>query len=118
MDCLECGAETNYHRAVVELVTGTVLGSYCVACEQRRFGDALDAPDAGGDDRCACCDRLGHYVLPVYAIDVDITEPNLSIESAWLRRDAPRLCFDHLFELADPADLARRRRHGVAWYRP
>jgi len=120
MDCIECGAESNYHRAVVERVTGIVLGSYCVSCERRRFGDALDGAERrdAADDRCVVCDQPGHYLLPIYAVDVDITEPALSIESAWLGRDAPRLCFDHLFELTSPASLARCRRQGVSWYRP
>jgi len=114
MDCIECGAESNYHRAVVELVTGTVLGSYCVDCEQRRFGDALDSAErrATKDDRCVCCDRPGHYLLPVHYIDLTASD------SGWLGRTAPRLCFDHLFDLAPPADLARRRRRGPSWQRP
>jgi len=115
MDCIECGEESNYHRAVVELVTGTVLGSYCVDCEDRRFGDELDTHTA--NDRCVCCDRLGHYLLPVHYIDVDLTDREAPAETGWIDRSAPRLCFDHLFELTTPTDLVRRRRQGVAWMR-
>jgi hypothetical protein len=115
MRCIECGAESNYHRAVVERVTATVLGSYCVSCERRRFGDALDAPD--GDGTCIRCERPGHYLLPVHEVDIDLTKGAESLEMRWRGRDAPHLCFEHLLELSEPADLARRRRRGVAWRR-
>ncbi|WP_251341683.1 hypothetical protein [Haloplanus halophilus] len=115
MRCVECGAESKYHRAVVELVTGTVLGSYCVTCERRRFDDGLDAPAV--DDSCVSCDRPGHYLLPVHEVDIDLTADEESVEMGWRNGGAPRLCFDHLLELATPSDLARRRRRGVAWPR-
>lgn len=110
MRCLECGEQSNYHRVVVELVTGTLLGSYCVDCERRRFGDRLD----GGDDRCVRCDRPGHYLLPVHYLD--FTAPEASVERGWDGGDAPRLCFDHLLDLARPAELATRRRRGEGWH--
>jgi hypothetical protein len=115
MRCVECGGVSKYHRAVVELVTGTVLGGYCVTCERRRFGDELDAPAADG--RCVACDRPGHYVLPIHEVDIDLTTDEESVEMGWREETGPRLCFDHLIELADPSDLARRRRRGVAWSR-
>ncbi|MFC7172736.1 hypothetical protein ACFR97_08130 [Haloplanus litoreus] len=104
---------SKFHRAVVELVTGTVLGSYRVTCERRRFDDELDAPAADGC--CVECDRPGHYVLPVHEVDIDLTADEESVETGWRGRAAPRRCFDHLLELTDPAELARRRRRGVAW---
>jgi hypothetical protein len=114
MRCVECGGQSNYHRAVVELVTGTVLGSYCVDCERRRFGDALDAP---GTSECVSCDRPGHYLLPVHEVDIDLTSATESVEMRWRGGDAPRLCFEHLLQFAEASDLARRRRRGVAWSR-
>jgi hypothetical protein len=80
MRCLECGGESNDQRAVVELVTGTVLGSYGLDCERRRFGDRHG-------EGCVCCRWPDHYLLPEYSLD--LAEHEASVETGWRSEVAP-----------------------------
>ena len=109
MQCVACGRDSSYNRAVVDSVTETELGVLCPECEQDQFGQTLDEGD-WSDECCVLCDRDGFYALPAWrAYVVEIDGRRVSRSEYSLEPSSPRLCdahFDRLTETTRGEDHA------------
>lgn len=106
MDCVTCGTDAGYNRAVIDTVADRQVGGFCLSCERREFGASLqrgDWPDAC----CALCRRDGYYALPTWtprAADADADVPCAVAYD--VTAETIRLCDEHFHDLstADVAD--------------
>lgn len=100
MECITCGLEAGYNRAVIDRFSGIELGRFCLRCERTEFGYSLERAHWMTADGCAFCERDGHYALPKWepyvtereagihcAVDYELTETTLT------------LCDEHLHEI-------------------
>lgn len=60
MDCIRCGCQAGYNRAVVDAVSGQELGRFCRNCELEEFGRTLERL-CQTERTCVICDRDGHF---------------------------------------------------------
>lgn len=106
MNCLTCGRDAGFNRAVVHVLSGQAVGRLCRNCELTHFGQRLET-SAVGRDACTFCDRDGHFALPTFrpcvvedgGTLVSTTEPAVTDV-------APRACdyhVDALERIEDPA---------------
>ncbi len=106
MQCVACGHQSSYNRAVVDTVDDTEIGVLCPNCERKQFGQALETGD-WIDEVCVLCNRDGYYALPewrAYVVEVDGKRVSRSEYS--MEPPSPYLCdlhYDQLTESA-PAD--------------
>ncbi|MFC5972157.1 hypothetical protein ACFPYI_12525 [Halomarina salina] len=101
-ECIDCGLQAGYNRAVVDTALGRELGGLCFRCEEREFGRSLGRGNWETTVGCAFCDRDGFYALPEwkpYCEDVDgrrVCKVDYRVDEATLR-----LCDEHFSCLYD-----------------
>lgn len=96
MDCIVCGFEAGYNRAVVDVDTETEIGRFCMNCERREFGRRLELQEASDPSECSFCDAESSVALP--RLDpAPIQEGDRIINTVMydLRDTTPRLCRTH-----------------------
>lgn len=102
MECARCGGRTRYNRAVVDVVTDTIIGGLCVTCEREQFGSCLlDGrwEEVGG---CVLCRRSGRYALAQHKMDIRQKSGREHIEEGFgVEAESPRLCEEHVTLLVD-----------------
>ncbi|MFC7157433.1 hypothetical protein ACFQPA_18550 [Halomarina halobia] len=100
-ECVACGLGAGFNRAVLDVVTGDLLGGLCVGCEERNFGKSLVRGDWSLVEGCAFCARDGFYALPLWRPYTEnrggdtVCRVALSVDGATLR-----LCDEHLTAIA------------------
>lgn len=112
MDCIYCGAEARYHRAVVSLGAGDVVGGVCRDCDERvrpGRGDGATAPDPapaadGGSavpatppaHRCSVCDAPATHALAEHTIELSVVDgEEYEREGYPVAEETPLVCPTH-----------------------
>ncbi|WP_336037392.1 hypothetical protein [Halobacterium yunchengense] len=104
MECVVCGRQSGYNRAVVDTTADRELGGLCVRCELRKLGELAD--QLGSDDQsCAYCTRDGLWALPKYLPSTYREDGRtVSYVDYEVGADTLRVCDEHLSALG-VADL-------------
>lgn len=101
MDCIRCGRDAGYNRAVLDVVSGRELGGFCRNCEYEEFGNALDR-FCQNSDSCAMCERDGLVGFPAFRSSVEGTGDRLETSAGYEVTDrTPCLCDEHYHAVAD-----------------
>ncbi|MFB6266187.1 MAG: hypothetical protein ABEI31_00900 [Halodesulfurarchaeum sp.] len=106
MECLICGQDAGYHRAVVERLRGEQRGGLCRECERREFGRSLHRGLYREREGCILCARDGHFALPLGEPVATRTETgDVESEIAYdIDESTVHLCDEHLDAIASEAD--------------
>ncbi len=117
MDCIVCGCDAGYHRAIVDSIDGRQVGGLCRECERLEFGRSLARGLFRETDGCILCPRDGHVALPLGEPVARRTpeEGVISDVSYAVGAETPRLCDEHLHELRGDAASPDRRTVGDFW---
>lgn len=100
MNCLRCGSDATYNRAVFDLRVERQVGGYCEECERTAFGESLVAGSWEGRDGCLLCDRGAQFALPVHKLDIYEDEGGEVVDSHYRVVDeTPTVCGRHLTQL-------------------
>jgi len=98
LDCITCGEPASYHRCMLDIRDGGVLGSLCTSCETSTFGSSIDDGLDELDGECDVCGRIAAHALvdwvPEETHNDGIIE--VSVEAA-PQNGGFELCDDHLF---------------------
>lgn len=97
MNCICCGLDAGYNRAVVDRVRGERVGDLCLSCEEGEFGETLRRTERG-EDGCALCSRDGSYALPTWRPFAEAGADGALVSRVDYRVDAAtaHLCDRHL----------------------
>ena len=106
MNCIHCGRQSDYHRAVHEVATGLDLGALCARCERERLGELPDTPSASGRT-CVECGDHADYALPEHSMVFDDRgDGERRVEGFLVTDDTPRVCWRHLSGTDDARERA------------
>ncbi|MFB6070591.1 MAG: hypothetical protein ABEJ76_06150 [Halanaeroarchaeum sp.] len=102
MNCIVCGREAGYHRAVVDTLEDDLVGAICRECEHEEFGRSLERGFFDRREGCVLCERDGHVAIPVWRPTARRTpDGDVINEVAYQVDDATvRLCDEHVTMLA------------------
>lgn len=101
MDCLVCHQEAGYNRAVVDVLSGTVVGALCRNCELDHFGNRLEIRERGVDG-CTFCDRDGYYALAKWLPETSEEGDAIRTSVEYRVTDATvHICDQHLTDLRE-----------------
>lgn len=115
MECVVCGQEAGYHRAVIDEVEDRRIGGLCRDCERTEFGRSLQRGHFRETEGCILCARDGHYALPLGEPTATRNEEGRVVGSIDydVGAETVRLCDEHLHGLAaatpDPSEGRLRR---------
>lgn len=119
MDCITCGLEAGYNRAVVDTLEEAEIGGFCLRCEKAEFGNSLERGYWTRDGRCALCDRDGFYALPKWEAGAEAEEDCVVCTVDYdLTDDTVRLCDEHYYAILNyepeslDSDVPSNRRPG------
>lgn len=108
-NCIVCGREAGYHRAVVDVVAESVVGGLCRECEREEFGRTLDRGFFETRDGCMFCERDGHVAIPVWRPVAEqtpsgtvVTEVTYTVDDA-----TARLCDEHVSTISGAYPASR-----------
>ena len=107
MECISCGSDEVFNRAIINQLSGEGIGFYCEDCESKEFGGLLDNEKWHQENGCAFCENSGKYKLP--KLDCVIERDNGSIRVIEYQRYEYKitLCSDHTETvLGDETSLA------------
>lgn len=101
MECIVCGCDAGYHRAIVDQVDGRQVGGLCRECERLEFGRSLARGRFRETDGCMLCARDGYVALPLGEPVARRTPEDsvVSDVSYAVGEETPRLCDEHLHDL-------------------
>ena len=101
-NCIVCGRESGYHRAVVDTVDDSVVGCLCRECERAEFGRTLERGFFEQREGCVLCDRDGTVALPVWRPVARETPDGTVVSEVTYTVDSGtvRLCDEHLSAIA------------------
>lgn len=106
MECVSCGLQSAYNRAVVDTVSERQLGVLCPECESEYFGRTLEDGE-WNDDQCALCHRDGFFALPTYrAYLVETDGRSVSRSEYSLAAPSPALCDTHFHQVTEASPSA------------
>lgn len=109
MNCIRCGRDAGYNRAVIDTVSGVELGGFCRNCEFDEFGRALDRFDAT-ERECAMCNRDGHFAFAIWRPTLKEGVGRLVSEVEYEVGDrTPFLCDEHFHLVADGESNSERQ---------
>ncbi|MGM0399383.1 MAG: hypothetical protein ACQEQY_10390 [Halobacteriota archaeon] len=110
-NCIVCGRDGGYHRAVVDVVEERVVGALCRECEREEFGRTLDRGFFEAREGCALCDRDGHVAIPIWRPVARTTDDGAVINEVTFAVDEAtvRLCDEHVAAIAEEFPATRRR---------
>ncbi|ARS88733.1 hypothetical protein B1756_02490 [Natrarchaeobaculum aegyptiacum] len=104
MNCVRCGHESGYNRAVIDRFSGAKIGHLCMNCEREEFGNVLEY-STRGDDECVLCERDGQIELPRFVpVERQVGE-TVVVESEIEDGTAPRLCDEHFHAITEAERL-------------
>jgi hypothetical protein len=66
MECVTCGLQAGYNRAVIDIEREDLRGGLCFRCEEREFGTSLGHGLWRETEGCALCARDAHVALPTW----------------------------------------------------
>jgi hypothetical protein len=94
-DCIACGDDPGYNRAIVHVDSGLEVGELCEQCEEAHFGDLL--AHRGHDATCAHCSSSGTFALPRWETETD--EDDLIVGDYEIYDDTLRVCSSHFDDI-------------------
>lgn len=108
MQCVNCGRDAGYNRAVIELFSGTTIGGLCMNCEKDELGRSFRYCASGSERRCAFCKRDGQIRFPRYVPELTSSDGDLVVTSS-IEDDetVPCLCDEHFHELIEDDERLR-----------
>lgn len=115
MDCIVCGQDAGYHRAVVDTLEDIRVGGLCRECEGAEFGRSLERGRFRETDGCILCARDGLYALPVGQPTATRNDDGSVVGDVVydISAETVRLCDEHFHELSEvepePSDGRVRR---------
>lgn len=99
MNCISCGLQAGYNRAVVALVSGDQLGGFCRNCEFDIFGHMLSEVRSS-DETCALCERDALYAIPAWQPYEKLSDDRITCDVQYtVHERTPMLCDEHFHEL-------------------
>lgn len=109
MNCIRCGRQAGYNRAVVDTVSGRELGGFCRNCEFEEFGRALER-FSQAERTCVMCDRDGHVGFAAWTPVVRGDGERMVSEVEYDVTDrTPFLCDEHLHAVTDEEESVDER---------
>lgn len=111
MECIVCGREAGYHRAVVDTYDERLVGGLCRECEREEFGRVLERARFADRSGCLLCDRDGQVAIPVWRPTARRTAGGDVVSEVAYRvdRETARLCDEHLADVAGHYPISRPR---------
>lgn len=99
MKCLKCQNKSDLDRLVVDMPTGSVLGSLCESCLKTRlipvFQDDIWHKDSG----CSVCAEDPTYHLPIIECLIEYSDDRQAEVEYGITDSTVRLCREHLEEI-------------------
>ena len=100
-NCVACGGDAGYNRAVVDTLTDEFVGGLCLGCERTSCRGDLDGPVAC-DSNCSFCAHDGFFALPKWKLERGTRasrQTGVTVGYA-VEDQTARLCDGHFHELA------------------
>ena len=102
MNCLICGKEAGFNRAMIDLYSGTKLGGLCMNCEKEEFGKTLEYSITSESQQCRLCERDGQIQLPKFVSKAESLGDDVVVKSSIEESEsAPALCDEHFHMITD-----------------
>jgi hypothetical protein len=108
-NCIRCGRQAGYNRAVVDTVTDRELGGFCRNCEFEEFGRSLER-SSQAERTCLVCDRDGHFGFATWTPTLKRGGRRLVSEVSYEVTDRTVfLCDEHFYDVRDGEGEPNRR---------
>ncbi|MFW5937941.1 MAG: hypothetical protein ACOCSN_03275 [Halanaeroarchaeum sp.] len=101
-NCIVCGRDAGYHRAVVDVFEEAMIGGLCRDCEREEFGRTFERGFFETRDGCILCGRDGYVAMPVWRPVARETDDGTVVNEVRYRVDegTVRLCDEHVGAIA------------------